>query len=169
MCYISLSFSHWKLRNVAFSFHMTANFQNSIFFIIKVSPRQWFQILPEYWIAESKASHFSFELLGYLFLLFLFWKGTHSQQAYINFGESGLLQTVPSGILVFSHCRKKVWAIALVFLAHAPSPFSLPFPLLTPKKREVIKTDRAGKFFISQTYRHSRKEQTYCLLTCIVL
>lgn len=30
-------------------------------------------------MAESKPSHFSFELLGYLFLLFLFWKGTHSQ------------------------------------------------------------------------------------------
>lgn len=44
-----------------------------------------------------------------------------------------------------------------------------PTLLLHPTNREVIKTDRVAKSFISQTYKHRKKDQTYYLLTCIVL
>lgn len=67
-------------------------------------------------------------------------------QVYINFGESGLLQTVPSGILVFSRYRKKVWDLGLSFPAHTPF-----FPLLPQRKQQLLKLTEG----LSPSVRHT--------------
>lgn len=149
---------------------MTTNFQTSVFFIIEISPKQWFQTLHQYWMEESKGLHFSLSFLRYLFLLFLFWKVTHLKQKCISFGENCLLQSVLSGILVFHHYRSELLDLAsLHTILYSPPPHSPSLPLLPPKKKEVIKTDQVAKFSISQTWKHSRKEQACWFCTCTVL
>lgn len=145
------------LRKAALPFHMKTNFHTLVFFITEVLPE--FQALLWDWMVESKVKVFTFILGAFRVPKEL------SADTYYIFGWKWLASNCPFRNTCFQSLPK---GTGLKLSEHTP--FSQPLLFHCPqKKRKIMKTDRVANFFISQTYKHSRKQQTYYFLTCTLL